>query len=163
MWLAGFSLLHLSTHGHPQVLITPHLSWQFLLRLFLLVCRLHFPGCWGDPLWLRDTEFQESGKCLWKTTHAQLAGVISQEQSHGYSLSEEQVLILSVCLRVLLEALVLGEYVVSPNNTSLRGKSLHAHSIPTYGNIMRVCVFLSWSCFGPFHLRHTHFSSKRRV
>lgn len=73
----------------------------------------------------------------------------------GDILLEELVLALGVLGSVLLERLVLDQTHVGTALSARFRRSL----METHGNIIKVLVVASVSCFGPDHLRQIHFSS----
>lgn len=81
----------------------------------------------------------------------------STESTGWYVLLEEYFLTISVRLGVLLEALVLSKNVISTVNTqTYYSCQAERKFLWTYGNIMRLLVFLSSSCLGPLHFLHIH-------
>lgn len=114
---------------------------------------------WGTP---SSNSFETTFEKLWPM-HQRLVSL--QQDKRRNALLEPEVLVLSVCLGVLLELLVLGERVVRSAfrvDYDQRSCIETGGLAVTYGSIIRERDFLSWSCLGPSHLRQTHFSSKRR-
>ena len=102
------------------------------------------------------------------TTFEKLCKILTsgrgKEEKKGMNniLLEPKLLAISVSLGEFLEWLILYKDVIGTAKRKKKIKRQYQHHFKiyeeTHGNIIKVFVFLSSSCLGPFHFFHTHLS-----